>query len=71
NPFRNKTTISFNNPNNEVYTLCIFDLNGRKVSEIYDVRSNRIKFERGSLPEGVYFVELKGEKVYRGKMVVI
>jgi len=70
NPFSNKTTIDFTNPNYSTYKLSIFNLSGNKVFEKYNIKSDKIEFERGYLPEGIYLIELKGEKVFRGKMVV-
>jgi len=70
NPFSVQTTIKFNNPNRTNYTLSIFNISGSKVFEGRNIRSGKIKFERGNLPGGVYLIELKGEKVFRGKMVI-
>ncbi|MBC8486944.1 MAG: T9SS type A sorting domain-containing protein [Bacteroidetes bacterium] len=70
NPFSNKTTIEFPNPNHSNYKLSVFSISGNKVFEMDNIKSDKIEFERGNLPEGIYLIELKGEKVFRGKMVV-
>jgi len=70
NPFTNQTTIKFHNPNCSNYLLSVFNLKGRKVSELDNINSDKIDFERGNLPRGVYLVELSGEKVLRGKMIL-
>nr|NQU91203.1 T9SS type A sorting domain-containing protein [Bacteroidota bacterium] len=70
NPFSNKTNIEFPNPTHSSYTLSIFSISGIKVFEMDNIQSDKIEFERGNLPEGVYLLELKGEKVFRGKIVV-
>ncbi|MCD4697834.1 MAG: T9SS type A sorting domain-containing protein [Bacteroidales bacterium] len=70
NPFSNKTTIKFPNPNHSNYILSVFSITGNKVFEMDNIQSDKIEFEKGNLPKGVYLVELKGEKVFRGKMVV-
>ncbi len=70
NPFSSKTTIEFNNPNHSKYKLSIFSISGNKVFEKDNIQSHKIEFKRGNLKPGIYLVELKGEKVFRGKMVV-
>jgi len=70
NPLSNKTTIKFSNPNHSNYKLSIFNISGNKVFELDDITTDKIEFERGNLPAGVYLIELNGEKVYRGKMVI-
>ena len=70
NPFNIKTTIKFPNPTHSNYKLSVFNISGNKVFEMDNIKTNKIEFEKGNLPEGVYLIELKGEKVFRGKMVV-
>lgn len=70
NPFDEKTILTFHNKNHSNYTLSIFNLSSKKVFAKNHFTSNKIEFERGNLPNGVYIVELKGEQVFRGKMVV-
>ncbi|MBC8486943.1 MAG: T9SS type A sorting domain-containing protein [Bacteroidetes bacterium] len=70
NPFSSETSINFSNPNNSNYKLSIFNISGNKVFEMDNIKSDKIEFKRGNLPEGVYMIELKGEKVFRSKIVV-
>ena len=70
NPFSNRTTINFHNPTHSNYKLSVFSISGNKVFEMYNIKSDKIEFEKGNLPQGIYLIELKGEKVFRGKMVV-
>ncbi len=70
NPFESKTIIEFLNPEHTNYKLTIFSISGNKLFEMDNIESDKIEFERGNLPNGVYLIELEGEKVYRGKMVV-
>jgi len=70
NPFSEKTTVKFNNSEHSSYTLSIFNISGNKVFEMDNIKSDKIEFERGHLPRGVYLVELRGEKVFRGKMII-
>lgn len=70
NPFSNKTTIEFNNPNQSKYNLSVFSISGYRVFEQDNITSNKIEFKRGNLPKGVYIIELQGEKAYRGKVII-
>ncbi|MCD4697833.1 MAG: T9SS type A sorting domain-containing protein [Bacteroidales bacterium] len=70
NPFEQKSTIEFTNPAHSNYKLSVFNISGNKVFEMDNIKSDKIEFKRGNLPKGVYLIELKGEKVFRGKMVV-
>ncbi|NCA79360.1 MAG: T9SS type A sorting domain-containing protein [Sphingobacteriia bacterium] len=70
NPFTNKATIKFHNPSHSNYNLSIFNLSGNKVFERDNIKSDKVELKRGNLPDGIYLIELKGEKVFRGKMVV-
>ena len=70
NPFSIKTTIKFSNPNNSKYKLSVFSISGNKVFEIDNITTEKIEFERGELNPGIYIAELKGERVFSGKMVI-
>ncbi|NCA79361.1 MAG: T9SS type A sorting domain-containing protein [Sphingobacteriia bacterium] len=70
NPVNDFAFVTFQNPDNSKYTFSIFNSSGHKVFEKQNIQSDRIEFNRGILPGGVYIVELKSEKVFRGKMVV-
>jgi len=70
NPFMTQTSISFDNPNHSNYKLSIFNTSGNKVFEKNNITSDIIAFERGNLTPGIYIIELRGEKVFKGKMLV-
>ncbi|MCD4747710.1 MAG: T9SS type A sorting domain-containing protein [Bacteroidales bacterium] len=70
NPFSTKTTIKFTNPNHSNYKLSVFNISGNKVFEMDNIKSDKIVFEKGNLPKGIYLIELKGEKVFWGKMII-
>jgi hypothetical protein len=70
NPIRKNAAIAFPNPSHSNYTLSVFNTSGSKVFEMQNIQSEKIEFDRGSLPGGVYLIELKGEKIYRGKMII-
>ena len=71
NPFYSKTIIEFINPNHSNYKLSVFSISGNKVFEMYNITSDKIELKKGNLPIGVYIVELKGEIVFKNKMIII
>lgn len=70
NPFSDKTMIKFENPAGEKYRMYITDLTGKVIYFEDNIFTNRIEFSREELPDGYYFVELRGPRLYRGKMVI-
>ena len=70
NPFSNITTIEFTNPNLSNYKLLVYNICGSKVFELDNIKTDIIQFERENLVVGVYILELRGEKVFRGKIIV-
>ncbi len=70
NPFNKSTTLLFNNPEGYLYALYIMDLSG-KVCRIDDnILTSRYVLEKGNLRKGFYFIELRGKKIWRGKIVI-
>lgn len=64
NPFNPTTNITFNLPSNSTVNLNVFDLNGRKVAEIYSNRqmaagSFTATFDASSLASGTYLYQLE------------
>lgn len=70
NPFTQSTTILFPNQVKEPYNLYLTDLSGKVCRIIGDIRDSKYILERDGLGTGLYFVELRGPKVYRGKLVI-
>ncbi len=70
NPFSNSTIIEFGNPAGDEYRLYITDLTGKVVYFEDNIFTSRIEFSREGLPAGCYFVELRGTRLYRGRMVI-
>jgi len=70
NPFNNITNIVFNNPLKEIYTLYLIDVTGKIVKKINNIIDSQIIFSKENLTSGFYFVELRGAKVYRGKIII-
>ena len=70
NPFTHTTVIEFSNPDKAKYRMYITDLAGKVVHFEGDIFSDKLELSRNDLPAGVYFVELRGERIYRGKLVI-
>jgi len=70
NPFSEKATIQFDDTYLSGYMLTVYNISGTKVMEIKDIRSDKIELEKGALPAGIYIVELKGDRVYRNKIII-
>lgn len=69
NPFNDKTVLSFNNPNNLTYSLSIYSVNGELVKH-RTINTSSIEIERDGLSDGLYFIELKGNKILKGMLVI-
>jgi hypothetical protein len=70
NPFTEMTKIEFPNPGQREYQLAVYNLGGKKVREIRQIRDSQIILTREDMKTGFYVFELRGEKTYRGKFVV-
>lgn len=70
NPFMESTTIKFNNPNNEEFTLILYNILGECVKSIKN-SSEEIVIKRENLKSGIYFFKLQSasEKM-SGKIIV-
>jgi hypothetical protein len=69
-PIQDISHIQFFNPQNDLYSLRIFDLNGRLVRSYPSQRTNSFQLEKGSLKSGLYIFELSGKNTYFSKMVI-
>ncbi len=62
NPFRESTTIFFENINADPVTVTLSDMTGRTVRSFENIHSEYVTFERGNLAEGVYIFTISGSK---------
>jgi len=69
NPFSETARIVFPEIING-YTLTIRDITGKSVLQLPSVSGREITINREGIAEGIYIVELSGQKVFRGKIVV-
>jgi hypothetical protein len=68
NPAGSETQVRFDNSSNDIYSLNIFDYQGRLVRTINDINGNTVKIDRKDLNQGMYFFRLEsGQKTLTGK----
>jgi len=70
NPFSVNTTISFPNPNGYHYRMYLIDLSGRVVRREDHITTEKFLLDKNGLEKGVYIIELRGERIYRGKLAI-
>jgi hypothetical protein len=70
NPLSTKTIISFDNPDNDIYTFRIIDINGKLIKKMDNIHGNFLELSRSNLPSGIYYVELSGKTSRHGKLLV-
>jgi hypothetical protein len=69
NPFKESTTLLFNNPEGYQYKLYIIDLSGKVCRIVNSITTSDFVLEKGDLKQVFYFIELRGPKIFRGKLV--
>ena len=69
NPFNKTTTIEFPNPTNSIFIITITDISGKIVKKEI-VSSGKTLLDCSTLESGMYFIELRGEKDFRGKLLI-
>ncbi len=70
NPFSNYTTIDFDNPEHKEYNLILWNSSGKIIREINNITTDQIRLSRENLPKGQYLVEIRGEEIYRNKLII-
>ncbi|MBU0764532.1 MAG: T9SS type A sorting domain-containing protein [Bacteroidetes bacterium] len=70
NPFSQRTTIKFSNSHNTRYYLTVTDITGQVVFLDNNIREDHFILEKGNLTPGYYFVELRGNRIYRERVIV-
>lgn len=76
NPFNSSTTIRYNLPNESPVTIDIYDILGRKVQTLLDVKKqagqHQVNWNADGLPSGAYFARLRaGEQSQTMKMILM
>jgi len=62
--------IEFPNESNSAYELTITDLSGKVVRLISGICESIIYLNSGDLKNGFYYIEVRGAKIYRGKIII-
>ena len=70
NPFNESAIVRFENFSGSVYTVAITDLSGKICRIVNDVRTTDFVLEKEDLIPGFYIIELRGEKILRGKIII-
>jgi hypothetical protein len=70
NPFSDKATIEFPNPENYKFSLYIIDISGRVIKKYSNIQGTRFALDKGNLANGIYFIELRGPGLFRKKILV-
>ena len=70
NPFNETTTLAFSNPGGYHYKLFITDPSGKLCHMVDHITTSEYVLEKGDLKQGFYFVELRGNEIYRGKIII-
>ena len=71
NPFKEFTTISFDNSNGDNFELFVYDLSGKKVNQLSNIRTGICRLTKGNLNAGIYLIELRSKnKVFKAKVLI-
>lgn len=69
NPSTGKATIFFSNSEKERITATIFSATGKKLLSI-EMKTQSVELNLVNYPRGVYFVEIKGERIFTTKKLL-
>lgn len=61
NPMTNEVTITFNNDNNQNYTIYLLDNLGSKIQFYNSIIDGKLTISKGDLAAGIYFVQVYNE----------
>lgn len=70
NPVSDVATLEFDNAANSEYQLRVLDLTGKVVRKEDHITGTEYTFNRGELKEGIYIVQLLGERTINARMVI-
>ena len=70
NPSIDKISIEFYNPYCKTYQLVIIDLTGKVVLKRNSIVTENISINTGNISSGLYNIILRGEKIYRAKVII-
>ena len=70
NPVIDRVTIQFANPGYESYQFILTDLTGKVLKLMDNITGKKIEIDLNGLISGLYLIELRGPRIYRGKIVI-
>ncbi len=70
NPIQNEAILEFYNPDNERFSLEIYDVSGRLLRQILNITDSQINISRNGLNNGFYFYKLKGAQGFASGKIV-
>jgi len=70
NPLKSIATLEFPNPENKDYSLTLTDISGKTVRIQNSITESKIIIEKRNLRNGIYFIELRGYKTFRAKILI-
>jgi hypothetical protein len=70
NPLHTTTTISFPNPGNHPFDLIMTDITGKVVRHLHGLNGDQTKLTRENLKPGIYLLEIRCDKILKGKIAV-
>ena len=68
NPFDNYTTVEFDNPQNEQYTIRLIDIRGRLVRH-HNTNGEKWVLYKNQLNDGIYYLEVEGR--YKAREIIV
>jgi photosystem II stability/assembly factor-like uncharacterized protein len=70
NPFNETAILKFPDQESGLFRLRVMDITGKVLREINHISGSEYILERNDLQQGYYIIELSGDKIYRGRIVV-
>ncbi len=70
NPAKDIATLTFDNPKRLEYEMKVLNINGQTMLSVKGVTSNMLSFDINELPTGLYLIQLVGESLFMGKMLI-
>ena len=70
NPVYGLSIVEFSNPDKKKYDCYVFDISGRIIRSYSNLRKSSFVFNKEGLAEGIYFIELRGTEILRGRVII-
>ncbi len=71
NPFSDRTTVRFSNPQGMEFKASVMDMTGKSVLTLDNIRNEQFDLYKADLSDGIYLIELRGDRVYRGRFLIV